>query len=228
MEEIMQDFDWEAAVAEIDKACDKSQQSKATNKYCQKTLDAFLTLSQPRPLVQESIHIDGGEGGKRKENVADSDPSAFTTWVYPANIPCREYQLSITKTALFTNTIVALPTGLGKTLIAAVVMYNYFRWFPTGKIVFTAPSRPLVVQQIEACHNVMGIPQEFTIDMTGQMSPPQRAEHWQSLRIFFVTPQVLEKDIQSGVFSNSLFLLYIYCWRLTRNVIATVQEHNCV
>jgi hypothetical protein len=28
-----------------------------------------------------------------------------------------------------------------------------------GKIVFTAPSRPLVVQQIEACHNVMGIPQ---------------------------------------------------------------------
>ncbi|CAK9205714.1 unnamed protein product [Sphagnum troendelagicum] len=192
MEVIVQDFDWEAAVAEIDKACDKSQQSKATNKYSQKTLDAFLKLSQPRTLVQESIHIDGGERGKRKENVADLDPSAFTTWVYPANIPCRQYQLSIIKTALFTNTIVALPTGLGKTLIAAVVMYNYFRWFPTGKIVFTAPSRPLVVQQIEACHNVMGIPQEFTIDMTGQMSPPQRAEHWQSLRIFFVTPQVLD------------------------------------
>lgn len=29
----------------------------------------------------------------------------------------------------------------------------------TGKIVFTAPSRPLVVQQIEACHNIVGIPQ---------------------------------------------------------------------
>lgn len=25
---------------------------------------------------------------------------------------------------------VALPTGLGKTLIAAVVMYNFSRWFP--------------------------------------------------------------------------------------------------
>ncbi len=56
--------------------------------------------------------------------------SVFLFWA--ANIPCRQYQLSITKTALFTNTIVALPTGLGKTLIAAVVMYNYFRWFPTG------------------------------------------------------------------------------------------------
>jgi hypothetical protein len=29
----------------------------------------------------------------------------------------------------------------------------------SGKIVFTAPSRPLVTQQIEACHNTVGIPQ---------------------------------------------------------------------
>ena len=29
----------------------------------------------------------------------------------------------------------------------------------TGKIVFAAPSRPLVTQQIEACHNIVGIPQ---------------------------------------------------------------------
>lgn len=28
-----------------------------------------------------------------------------------------------------------------------------------GKIVFAAPSRPLVLQQIEACHNIVGIPQ---------------------------------------------------------------------
>lgn len=48
------------------------------------------------------------------------------------NVPLRDYQFSITKTALFSNTLVALPTGLGKTLIAAVVMYNYFRWFPEG------------------------------------------------------------------------------------------------
>jgi len=36
--------------------------------------------------------------------------------------------------ALFTNTLIALPTGLGKTFIAAVVMYNYFRWFPEGNV----------------------------------------------------------------------------------------------
>ncbi len=37
--------------------------------------------------------------------------------------------------AIAQNTLVSLPTGLGKTLIAAVVMYNYYRWFPTGKVV---------------------------------------------------------------------------------------------
>lgn len=40
--------------------------------------------------------------------------------------------------------------------------------------------------------------QEMAIDMTGQMSPPQRAEEWRSRRVFYVTPQCLEKDIQSG------------------------------
>lgn len=69
---------------------------------------------------------------------------------------------------------------------------------------FTAPSRPLVVQQIEACHKVTGIPQHMTIDMTGQMNPQIRAEHWQSKRVFFVTPQVLEKDMQAG---KSLYFL---------------------
>lgn len=60
--------------------------------------------------------------------------------------------------------------GLGKTFIAAVVMYNYYRWFPQGKIVFMAPTKPLVAQQIRACHNIMAIPIRDTIEMTGSSS----------------------------------------------------------
>ena len=52
------------------------------------------------------------------------------TWVYPAGVPERAYQLDIIRTALLCNTLVCLPTGLGKTLIAAVVMHNFTRWFP--------------------------------------------------------------------------------------------------
>ena len=55
---------------------------------------------------------------------------AARTWVYPAGTAEREYQVAIVEQALLHNTLVCLPTGLGKTFIAAVVMYNFFRWFP--------------------------------------------------------------------------------------------------
>ena len=85
--------------------------------------------------------------------------------------------------------------GLGKTFIAAVVMFNFYRWYPLGKIVFMAPTKPLVAQQIEACFNVMGIPQDHTAEMTGAMQPAERRRCWQQKRVFFLTPQVLMNDL---------------------------------
>lgn len=61
------------------------------------------------------------------------DCAAAQTWIYPVNKPLRAYQLNIVQKALFHNVLVALPTGLGKTFIAAVVILNMFRWFPQGK-----------------------------------------------------------------------------------------------
>ena len=78
---------------------------------------------------------------------------------YPTNYPVREYQLDIVSKSLFQNTLVSLPTGLGKTFIAAVIMFNFYRWFPAGKVIFMAPTRPLVTQQIGACNDIVGIPQ---------------------------------------------------------------------
>lgn len=96
------------------------------------------------------------------------DSSSAKVWIYPTNYPIRDYQLKISEAALFQNTLVCLPTGLGKTFIAAVVMYNFYRWYPSGKIVFMAPTKPLVAQQIEACYKVMGIPQTHMAELTGK------------------------------------------------------------
>lgn len=102
-----------------------------------------------------------------EDDIAGFDPEAGELWIYPTNYPLRDYQFNIVQKALFTNTLVCLPTGLGKTFIAAVVMYNFYRWYPNSKVVFLAPTKPLVTQQIEACYNVMGIPQEHAAEMTG-------------------------------------------------------------
>jgi len=125
------------------------------------------------------------------------DPSTIHNWIYPqsSTYPARQYQHEITDTAMRHNTLVSLPTGLGKTLIASVVMYNFYRWFPTGKVIFLAPTLPLVNQQVEACYNIMGIPASDTAVLTGKLSRDKRMDHWKSRRVFYCTPQTLQNDL---------------------------------
>lgn len=161
--------------------------------------------------------------GQTYPDLPGFDSSSAKVWIYPTNYPIREYQLKISEAALFQNTLVCLPTGLGKTFIAAVVMYNFYRWYPSGKIVFMAPTKPLVAQQIEACYKVMGIPQAHMAELTGKWlksgrlrpqlyvhlivfflcvcvsegstAAKQRQEIWRSKRVFFLTPQVMVNDL---------------------------------
>ncbi|XP_030069692.1 Fanconi anemia group M protein [Microcaecilia unicolor] len=126
------------------------------------------------------------------------DLAAGDLWIYPTNYPVRDYQFRIAEAALLNNTLVCLPTGLGKTFIAAVLMYNFYRWYPSGKIVFMAPTRPLVAQQIEACYKVMGIQQEHMAEMTGSTQALNRKEIWNNRRVFFLTPQVMVNDLSRG------------------------------
>ncbi|XP_035228580.1 ATP-dependent DNA helicase fml1-like, partial [Stegodyphus dumicola] len=105
---------------------------------------------------------------KNESNIGETsfDHNAGQTWIYPTNHPVRDYQFTIVKEALFKNTLVILPTGLGKTFIAAVVMFNIYRWYPQGKVIFMAPTKPLVAQQVDACFKITGISEEDTTQMT--------------------------------------------------------------
>jgi ERCC4-related helicase len=133
-------------------------------------------------------------------------PVAACHWIYPKDceqFPTRQYQLEMTEKALFYNTLVSLPTGLGKTLIAAVVMYNYYRWFPDGgKVIFMAPTLPLVHQQVKACFDIMGFSEEDTAVLTGRIHVTKRKQLWESRRLFYCTPQTVQKDIDSKTFPD--------------------------
>ena len=127
------------------------------------------------------------------------DATATKTWIYPTNLgSIRDYQYNIVQKGLFHNLLVALPTGLGKTFIAATIMLNWFRWTVESQIVFVAPTKPLVAQQIDACFQIAGIPRSQTSMLTGTTSPALRAEEWSSKRVFFMTPQTFINDLKLG------------------------------
>ncbi|KAL4492035.1 hypothetical protein ABPG72_008456 [Tetrahymena utriculariae] len=116
-------------------------------------------------------------------------------WYYTLGKSFREYQYNIVKTCLSNNTLVALPTGLGKTFIAATVILNYYLWFPKGKIFFLAPTRPLVNQQMECLNHFELINKNDIFEMTGNYPIPKRKDIYLRKRIFFCTPQTLENDL---------------------------------
>ncbi|KAJ5143365.1 uncharacterized protein N7515_002152 [Penicillium bovifimosum] len=135
---------------------------------------------------------------------------ALDTWVYPTNLgKIRDYQFNITQAGLFHNLLVALPTGLGKTFIAATIMLNWFRWTKDSQIIFVAPTKPLVSQQVSACLDIAGIPRSQSTMLTGGAIPGIRAEEWKSKRVFFMTPQTLINDLKGGIADPKRIVLLV-------------------
>ena len=124
------------------------------------------------------------------------------TWKFPSSAQhgFRTYQKTMSNAALLENTLVSLPTGMGKTLIASVVMHNFLQWFPSGTVVFMAPTRPLVQQQVGACCRSVGLsPDADALMLTGDDLPDTRAALWRSRRLVFCTPHVLRNDLKNHV-----------------------------
>lgn len=130
------------------------------------------------------------------DHVTDID--ALQTYIYPTNLPVRDYQYNIVARALFHNVLVALPTGLGKTFIASTVMLNFLRFFPELKVIFMAPTKPLVAQQIKACCTIAGI---HTSDVAVLLDKTRKNREavWAENQVFFTTPQVVENDLVRGL-----------------------------
>ncbi|RLV90703.1 ATP-dependent DNA helicase MPH1 [Spathaspora sp. JA1] len=131
------------------------------------------------------------------------------TYIYPTNLEIRDYQYNIIQRAFYDNLLVALPTGLGKTFIASTVMLNFLRWFPESKLIFMAPTKPLVAQQIKACCSITGIPSSKVAILLDK-SRLNRQDIWDTHQVFFTTPQVVENDLARGIVNpKSVVLLVI-------------------
>ncbi|OLY82176.1 ATP-dependent DNA helicase MPH1 [Smittium mucronatum] len=106
---------------------------------------------KPKADSVDFIPVIPSSGALEEDHLYDS--KSLNCYLYPIieGQQIRSYQQSSILSCIRGNTLVALPTGLGKTYIAAVVMGNYSRWFPNSLIIFLATTRPLVTQQAKAC-----------------------------------------------------------------------------
>lgn len=110
----------------------------------------------------------------------------------------RAYQERILETAKQYNTLVVLPTGMGKTLIAEMLIMERLNSYPGSKAILLAPTKPLVQQHFDTFLKETPLTAEECALFTGSIAPAKRANLWERARVVFSTPQGLENDIISG------------------------------
>ena len=113
------------------------------------------------------------------------------------NFKPRLYQESILNTTVNKNTLVVLPTGLGKTNVFLMLAALRLKMYPSSKILFVGPTKPLIDQYLEVFKRFFDIPEEKMAVFTGMVKPEKRKELWKTSKIIFSTPQGLENDIIS-------------------------------
>ncbi|MEK6853706.1 MAG: DEAD/DEAH box helicase [Nanoarchaeota archaeon] len=110
----------------------------------------------------------------------------------------RLYQEMILATAATKNTLVVLPTGLGKTNIFLMLAAHRLKLYPNSKILLIGPTRPLIDQYHEVFRKYFEIEEEKMAVLTGMIPPEKRTEIWKKASIIFSTPQGLENDLLAG------------------------------
>ncbi|MFH1447581.1 MAG: DEAD/DEAH box helicase [Candidatus Micrarchaeota archaeon] len=106
----------------------------------------------------------------------------------------RDYQRAIAAKALERNTLVVLPTGLGKTLIAALVLQDSLK--RGERVVVLAPTKPLAEQHMKTLLEIMELEQEEITLITGGTVAEKRTVLWENARVALATPQTLENDLK--------------------------------
>ncbi len=109
----------------------------------------------------------------------------------------RLYQETILATAAQKNTLVVLPTGMGKTNIFLMLAAQRRAQYPQSKILLIGPTKPLIDQYYAVFKENFDITEDKMAIFTGLVPPEKREQMWKDAIIVFSTPQGLENDIIS-------------------------------
>ena len=92
----------------------------------------------------------------------------------------RLYQQTVFATATKYNTLVVLPTGMGKTNIFLLLAAQRLKQYPNSKILFIGPTRPLIDQYKQVFIKHFEIEEDKLAIFTGYVKPEKREDemHW--------------------------------------------------
>ena len=119
-------------------------------------------------------------------------------YIKPKSIEARLYQQTIFASSLSGNSLVVLPTGLGKTIILALLTARRMEQYPSSFILILAPTKPLVEQHLKTFQKVINIIEDEIIMLSGSTLPEKRVKLWRQGQIIIATPQVVENDLLAG------------------------------
>ncbi|MDR1404942.1 MAG: DEAD/DEAH box helicase family protein [Candidatus Methanoplasma sp.] len=126
--------------------------------------------------------------------------------IIPEAVEERKYQTAMAEGCLRANTLVVLPTGLGKTIIALHLAAASIH--EGGKVLLMAPTKPLVDQHASVLSKLM--PDTKIGTMNGLMKPKTRKKIADGNDLIVSTPQSVANDLENGMYTLEDFRLVIY------------------
>ena len=124
----------------------------------------------------------------------------------PNSIESRDYQIALSTNAKRHNSLVILPTGLGKTTVALQVILHILSQ-KKGGILFLAPTRVLVNQHFDFLKDHVLL-DDIQI-VTGEDIISKRKKLWIN-SIVCATPEITRNDLQRGIVDAKQFSLVIF------------------
>jgi Fanconi anemia group M protein len=144
------------------------------------------------------------------------------------SVEYREYQINIIDSIRRNgNTLVVLPTGLGKTFIGASVMAEALA--SGRKAMLLAPTKPLAEQHYSVLSGMMNVQEGGILLLTGSMNRKSRSELENSARLIIATPQTVANDLKAGNFSLDGFGTVVFdeCHRAVGKYAYTYIANEC-
>ena len=117
----------------------------------------------------------------------------------------RSYQTSMVAGCIRSNTLLILPTGLGKTIVALRVAADFV---DRGKVLILAPTKPLL-EQHQGVFSELMVGHQVCV-MSGNVSPKKRADMFAQNDVIISTPQTVANDLTEGRYSLDPVSLVIF------------------